>query len=137
VLPDAARPCRAFLTALPKHGTQFREEDCRQSNGTEERPASPALPSQSHQSLRSHFGQKTALSTIAMRKVTNTDSDKKVLIAACVVDGINRYMNQILIPGGFINKKKLSQAGTGLNSDLNKKKHEIAESIASRLDSVK
>lgn len=63
----------------------------------------------------------------------NADTDKKDLIVACVVDGINRYMNQVLIPGGFINEEKLKIEGSGLGSNLNKSKHEIANSIADRL----
>jgi hypothetical protein len=63
----------------------------------------------------------------------NADTDKKDMIVACVVDGINRYMNQVLIPGGFINEEKLKIEGNGLGSNLNKSKHEIANSIADRL----
>ena len=65
----------------------------------------------------------------------DANSDRKKLIAACVVDGINRYMNQVLIPGGFINQERLEKIGTGLHSALNKKKHEIARRIAARLKS--
>lgn len=61
------------------------------------------------------------------------NAEAKALIAACVVDGINRYMNQVLIPGGFINEENLAKVGTGLHSELNKRKHEIAKSIASKL----
>jgi hypothetical protein len=64
-----------------------------------------------------------------------SEADWKKLIAACVVDGINRYMNQVLIPGGFINQERLEKIGTGLHSELNKKKHEIARSVAARLRS--
>jgi hypothetical protein len=65
----------------------------------------------------------------------NTDEVRRELIAAWVVDGINRYMNQVLIPGGFIDEAKLKLHGTGLGTDLNKRKHEIAQSIASRYNS--
>jgi hypothetical protein len=71
-----------------------------------------------------------------MKSHPNDDRPRlETLVAACVVDGINRYMNQVLIPGGFIDNAKLKAEGTGIDSDLNKRKHEISQSIASRFKS--
>ena len=54
------------------------------------------------------------------------------ILVASIVDGMNRYVNQVLVPSGLIAKTDWRSADTGTGGAICKKKYEIAEDIATK-----
>jgi len=52
------------------------------------------------------------------------------VLHACMVDAMNRYVNQVLIPEGLIDEEIWRSRPTGAGSTVCVRKHEIASDIA-------
>ena len=56
----------------------------------------------------------------------------KEILETCMVDAMNRYVNQVLIPAGLISEDAWRATPTGSDSPVCVQKHEIATSIAEK-----
>ena len=54
----------------------------------------------------------------------------KEILVSSIVDGMNRYVNQVLVPANLITEADWNRAAKGTGSDLCTKKYAIAEDIA-------
>ncbi len=61
-------------------------------------------------------------------------STARQILVASIVDGMNRYVNQALLPANIIAEATWQQADTGAHGEICKKKYEIAEDIAAKLE---
>ena len=54
------------------------------------------------------------------------------ILVASIVDGMNRYINQALLPANLIAEADWRHADTNAQSEICKKKYEIADDIAAK-----
>ena len=54
------------------------------------------------------------------------------ILVSSIVDGMNRYVNQVLVPADLVAEADWDQAAKGTGSDLCTKKYAIAEDIAAK-----
>ena len=64
--------------------------------------------------------------------MNHTHSSAREILHAATVDAMNRYVNQVLIPAKVIDDDTWSKLGTGIDSEVMRKKHEIAKDIAEK-----
>ena len=61
-----------------------------------------------------------------------TQYTSRQILVHSIVDGMNRYVNEVLLPAALISDEDWRSADTGAGSKLCKHKHEIAECIADK-----
>ena len=56
----------------------------------------------------------------------------KEILVSSIVDGMNRYMSQVLLPAGLVASDAWQSTDTGTGSEVCTRKYAIAEEIATR-----
>jgi hypothetical protein len=58
------------------------------------------------------------------------------ILVASILDGMNRYVNQVLIPANLVGEVDWKNTDTSVDSEICKKKYEIAEDIAAKWENA-